>query len=363
MANVVSTVVSINVTGHITGCNILMVDADGSVYISYPDYTIKRVSPTGTVTHYAGLAGGGIGTNYADGTLATARFDNPQRMTKGPDGTIYVGEMYHIRAIRGQNVTTLAGRGEDSDLIIPGEVRGYEGHDHIIDGPGPAAYISSAEDIWFDSTGKLMFWDEDIFRSVALDGTVTTVAYSGIEADHAFEKHATGQVVDAAGNAYYPSIYFDAIDGAALIKRLPDGSKQAFGQLVAQGEGSQDGPLATARFDRVTSVGYSQKYECLYTMERDGKPFDRCSLRKITLGKPMTMQLMGEQVARQTPIEPEIMANISRFTGALDPQRVYKDSVKNRGVALPRGGRRTRRRKVNRKKKMTRKRRSTSSYF
>jgi hypothetical protein len=367
MANVVSTVVSINVTRHIMGCNILMVDNDGSVYISYPDYTIQRVSPTGTVTHYAGLAGmpngfGGMGPNYADGTLATARFYNPQRMTKGPDGTIYVGEMYHIRAIRGQNVTTLAGRGEDSDLIIPGEVRGYEGHDHIIDGPGPAAYISSAEDIWFDSTGKLMFWDEDILRSVALDGTVTTVAYSGIEADHAFEKHATGQVVDADGNAYYPSIYFDAIDGAAMIKRLPDGSKQAFGQLVSTRiENSQDGPLATARFDRVTSVGYSQKYDCLYTMERDGKPFDRCSLRKITLGKPKTMQLMGEQIARQTPIEPEIMANISRFTGALDPQRVYKDSVKNRGVALPRGGRRTRRRKVNRKKKMTRKRRSTSS--
>jgi hypothetical protein len=217
------------------------------------------------------------------------------------------------------------------------------------------------EDIWFDSTGKLMFWDEDILRSVALDGTVTTVAYS--EADEAFEKHATGQVGDGAGNAYYPSIYFDAIDGAAMVKRLPDGSKQAFGRLVAEGGVSQDGPFPIATFNKVTSVGYSQGLECLYTMERDRKPLDRCSLRKITLGKPRTMQLMGEQIARQTPIYPEIMADISAFTGSKDPQRVYKDSVKNRGVALPRGGRRTRRRKVNRKKKMTRKQRSTSSYF
>lgn len=366
MANVVSTVVSISVTGHLMDCNILMVDNDGTVYISYPNYTIQRVSPTGTITHYAGLAGpqlpfGAIGTNYQDGTLATARFYNPQRMVKGPDGTIYVGEMYRIRAIRGQNVTTLAGRGEDSEVNIPGEVRGYKEYDHIIDGSGPAAFISMVEDIWFDSTGKLMFWDQDILRSVALDGTVTTVAYGDIEADREFEKHATGQVMDSAGNAYYPSKYFDAIDGAAMIKRLPDGSKQAFGQLVTQGEGSQDGPLPIARFDPVTSVGYDRGRDCLYTMERDRKPLDHCSLRKITLAKPATMQLMGEQIARQTPIEPEIMANISAFTGALDPQRVYKDSVKNRGVALPRGGRRTRRRKVNGKKKMTRKRRSTSS--
>jgi hypothetical protein len=366
--NVVSTVVSINVTGHLHGCNILMVDNDGTVYISYPDFTIQRVSPTGTVVHYLGQAGQFAGpTNYADGPFGVVRFDNPQKMVRGPDGTLYVGEMYRIRAIsiRNRTVTTLAGRGDfdSKDLNIPGEIRGYKGHDHIIDGPGPAAFISMVEDIWFDSTGKLMFWDEDILRSVALDGTVTTVAYGDIEVDQAFEKHATGQVGDSSGNAYYPSKYFDAIDGAAMIKRLPDGSKQAFGQLVDEGAQAQDGPFPIATFDQVTSVGYSQGLECLYTMERHRRPVDQCSLRKITLGKPRTMQLMGEQIARQVPIEPEHMALVSRFTGSKDPQRVYKDSVKNRGVALPRGGRRTRRRKMNRKKKMTRKQRSTSSYF
>jgi hypothetical protein len=360
--NVVSTVVSINVTGFMDGCNILMVDNDGTVYISYPNYTIQRVSPTGTIDHYLGQ----VGPNYQDGPFAVVRFDRPAKMVRGPDGTLYVGEMYRIRAIsiRDRTVRTLAGRGDSDskDLNIPGEIRGFEGRDDIIDGPGPAAFISMVEDIWFDSTGKLMFWDEDILRSVALDGTVTTVAYTGIKGQLAFEKHPTGQVGDSSGNAYYSNVY-EEIDGAAMVKRLPDGSKQGFGRLVAQGGQSQDGPLPTATFDQVTSLGYSQKLECLYTMERDRKPFDRCSLRKITLGKPRTMQLMGEQIARQTPIEPEIMANISRFTGSKDPQRVYKDSVKNRGVALPRGGRRTRRRKVNRKKKMTRKQRSTSSYF
>jgi hypothetical protein len=358
----VSTVNTFNLNGHVRGCDILMVDNDETIYIRYPDYTIKRVSPDGTVTHYAGLPDGGFGapTNYADGTLATARFYNPQRMAKGPDGTLYVGEMYHIRAIRGQNVTTLAGRGEDSEARMPGEIRGFQGHDHIIDGPGPVAFISWVEDIWFDSDGRLMFWDEDILRTVAMDGTVTTVAYADAEAEREFENHATGQVMDKNGNAYYPSMYWDSIDGAAMIKKLPDGSKQAFGQLVAEGENARDGPLQTARFFPITSLGYDPGRERLYTMEGG---VDFSLLRKITLGTPVTAQLMGEQLYRQSavPLPPNVVQTISEFSGATNPKRVFLDAVKNRGVALPRAGRRTRRRKVNRKKKMTRKRRSTSS--
>ena len=362
MASVVSTVVRIELARYVSDCNILMVDDDGTIYISYSDATIQRVSPTGTITHYAGLPFlGGIGENYADGTLATARFNVPNKMVKGPDGTLYVAETQRIRAIRGQNVTTLAGRGgEDPDVNIAGEVRKQIGFLDIIDGSGPAAHMSYIEDIWFDSTGKLMFWDEDVIRSVALDGTVTTVEF---DIEEAWKEHATGQVVDGAGNAYYPSVYFDKIDGAAMIRRLPDGSKQGFGRLVAEGAEPQDGPLQTATFNQVTSLGYSQPHECLYTMERHIKPFEfeRCILRKITLPpRPVTMQLMGEQIARQGPIPAELMAVVSAFTGSKDPKRVYMDASKNRGVALPRGGRRTRRRRVNRKKK-SRRRRSTSS--
>jgi hypothetical protein len=239
---------------------------------------------------------------------------------------------------------------------MPGEIRGFQGHDYIIDGPGPVAFISWVDDIWFDSDGRLMFWDEDIVRTVAMDGTVTTVAYADAEAEREFENHAPGQVMDINGNAYYSSRWWDSIDGAAMIKKLPDGSKQAFGQLVA--EGSQDGPLQTATFCQVTSLGYDPGRECLYTME-GGDDFSL--LRKITFAKPVTTQLMGEQISRQTKLYPDVMKNIMEFANAKDPKRIVLDSAANRGVALPRGGRRTRRKKVNRKKKMTRKRRSTSS--
>lgn len=365
MAHTVSTVVTISVADQIGGCEILMVDNDGTIYISYLDSTIKQVSPTtGAMTHYAGLPKTGYGSaaNHQDGTLATARFHHPRRMVKGPDGTLYVGEDSYIRAIRGQNVTTLAGRGEDSEAIIPGEIRGWKGHDHIIDGPGPAAHISIAEDIWFDSDGRLLFWDEgDTLRTVAPDGTVTTIAYRDAEMDDMFDNiHTPGQVEDVNGNAYFPNNFDQLGDEVAIIRRLPDGSKQAFGRKVAKGGTAQNGPLSTATFNDVGSVGYDKGRECLYTMERE-KTLELDLLRKIDLSSPVKNQLMGEQISRQTALIPDVMKNIMEFSNAKDPRRIVLDQYKKQGVALPRGGRRTRRRKVNRKKKMTRKRRSTSS--
>jgi hypothetical protein len=51
-------------------------------------------------------------------------------------------------------------------------------------------------------------------------------------------------------------------------------------------------------------------------------------------------QLMGEQISRQTNLHPDVMKNIMEFANAKDPKRIVLDSAANRGVALPRGGRR-----------------------
>jgi len=56
-------------------------------------------------------------------------------------------------------------------------------------------------------------------------------------------------------------------------------------------------------------------------------------------------QLMGEQISRQTKLHPDVMKNIMEFANAKDPKRIVLDSAANRGVALPRAGRRTRRTK------------------
>jgi hypothetical protein len=56
-------------------------------------------------------------------------------------------------------------------------------------------------------------------------------------------------------------------------------------------------------------------------------------------------QLMGEQISRQTVLNPDVMKNIMEFANAKDPKRIVLDSAANKGVALPRAGRRTRRTK------------------
>ena len=56
-------------------------------------------------------------------------------------------------------------------------------------------------------------------------------------------------------------------------------------------------------------------------------------------------QLMTEQLYRQSNLVPDVMKNIMEFAHAKDPKRIVMDADANRGVTMPRGGRRTRRSK------------------
>jgi hypothetical protein len=56
-------------------------------------------------------------------------------------------------------------------------------------------------------------------------------------------------------------------------------------------------------------------------------------------------QLMTEQLYRQSNLVPDVMKNIMEFSNAKDPKRIVMDAAANRGVTMPRGGRRTRRTK------------------
>ena len=59
----------------------------------------------------------------------------------------------------------------------------------------------------------------------------------------------------------------------------------------------------------------------------------------------VSTQLMTEQLYRQSNLVPDVMKNIMEFANAKDPKRIVMDAAANRGVTMPRGGRRTRRTK------------------
>ena len=334
---------------------ISFVNDDGSMYVMMArgDRTISLLSRDGILTPFAGAPN--PRGDHEDGPVATAKFENPYAIAKGPDGALYVADEYYIRVIRDGQVSTLAGheyRTEDESTAV--------------DGVGAGATIVSAEDIWFDEGGRLLFWDEDTCRSVAMDGTVTTVAeanYGDAGWDAAWESRHTNQAVDKEGNRFYMGRWAANVmmgnPGArtAIVKKTPAGVEQMYGRrMVEDDEPAHDGPLPEATFHMSHTFAYDSVQDIMYFT-------DVTSIRKIEFPRPQTAQLMGEQVSRQTALIPDVMKTISAFTGATDPNRVYQDAVKNRGVALPRQGgrRRTHRKKANRKKKMTRKRRSTSS--
>jgi hypothetical protein len=336
--------------------HISFVNDDGSMYVmmTLGDRTISLLSRDGILTPFAGAPN--PRGDHEDGPVATAKFESPNAIAKGPDGALYVADEHYIRVIRDGQVSTLAGHKYDYEHQ---DDREYVWTARAGDGVGAGATINSADDIWFDEGGRLLFWDEDHLRSVAMDGTVTTVAEPMYEPspedkarwDAALESRYPNQAVDKEGNRFYSSRWSPRLH-TAIVKKTPAGVKQIYGRrMVEDDEPTRDGPLPEATFHMANTFAYDSERDIMYFT-------DDKSIRKIECPRPKTAQLMGEQVSRQTPLIPDVMKTISAFTGAKDPNRVYMDAVKNRGVALPREGGR---RRTRRKKKMTRKRRSTSS--
>jgi gliding motility-associated-like protein len=69
------------------------VDATGNVYVSDFNNLIRKISPGGTVSTLAGSGTAG----YADGPGAAASFYQPNGITVGADGNIYVADTYNQR--------------------------------------------------------------------------------------------------------------------------------------------------------------------------------------------------------------------------------------------------------------------------
>lgn len=89
----------------------LAIGADGSLYVADTlNHVIRRISPAGVVSTFAGTAGADGG--YADGTAALARFNEPSALAFTPAGELLVADAGNqlIRKISAGQVSTLAGQ-------------------------------------------------------------------------------------------------------------------------------------------------------------------------------------------------------------------------------------------------------------
>jgi streptogramin lyase len=139
-------------------------DRAGNIYVADTgNNTIRKVTPDGTVTTIAGLAGE---RDEIDGIGGAARFSDPFSIATDGAGNIFVAEMSRktIRKITSSGVvTTLAGRVDDS------------GH---ADGIGANATFDSPHGVTTDNAGNIYVADygNNTIRKITPTGVVTTIA-------------------------------------------------------------------------------------------------------------------------------------------------------------------------------------------
>jgi len=144
-------------------------DASGNLYVAeFYGHRIRKVTPSGTITTYAGT---GIGGYNGDGISAnTAELYYPSGITFDPAGNLIVadGGNNRVRSINASGIiSTIAGTG----------VVGYTGNG----GPATAAMFNQPWGVTYDSSGNLYITDigNCVVRIVNTGGIINAFAGNG----------------------------------------------------------------------------------------------------------------------------------------------------------------------------------------
>jgi sugar lactone lactonase YvrE len=142
----------------------LVADGAGNLYVvDSSNHTIRKITPAGVVTTFAGMSGK-PGRN--DGIGKTAQFNHPSSIAMDMDGNLYVADTDNqtIRKITpGAVVTTVAGS--------PGSFGS-------LDGTGSAARFFNPQGVTVDGAGNIYVSDtsNNTIRKITPAGVVTTVS-------------------------------------------------------------------------------------------------------------------------------------------------------------------------------------------
>lgn len=276
----------VGAAAEVTGGNGITSDGSGNVYVTANySYTIRKITPDGTVTTIAGQSGQ-QGTVDANGT--NARFTGPQGIYCDSSGNLYVTDSAPpsltltppsslVRKIAPNgdvttypgavNITTGAGIAADSagnvyftapegdsgfvEMMSPGGVTtllaGQPWSYAPVDGQGAAATFSPFLSIAQDTNGNLFAIDGSKFRKISPSGAVTTL----VDAAPAFLS-AQFMAFDTSGNAYVTDTFHRKI-----WKISPDGTVSLFAGSGATGR--QDGTGSGATFLYPRGIAFDGK--------------------------------------------------------------------------------------------------------
>ncbi|MBI2513889.1 MAG: immunoglobulin domain-containing protein [Opitutae bacterium] len=264
------------------------------------NHTIRKITTAGVVTTFAGSPGN---SGTTDGTLATARFSNPQGIALDSSGNFYVVGGNLLRKISNGNVTTLAGSSSSGNVDATGTAARFnfptrvavdgagnvyvsDSNNHSIrkvtpagvvttyagsttatsgstDGVGTAARFSGPRGLAALADGTLFVADSNnhTIRRIATDGTVTTIA--GSAGSNSYIDNAIGT---SARFSSPQDIFYDGAnalyvaDFSQTIRKvdLTPGNNYAVTTIAGTAFqiGFADGGSSVARFNNPRGMGW-----------------------------------------------------------------------------------------------------------
>ncbi len=220
-------------------------DAAGNLYVSDSYYNvIRKVAPDGIITRVAGVGPSG-GYSGDGGPATSALLNGPEALAVDAAGYLYIGDTINSRVRRVAPdgiITTVVGSGPNG--------WGYSGDG----GPGTSAQISQTRALAVDAAGNLYIADtyNYVIRKLTPDGIITTVAGSGTQGCSGDGGPATsaqlnlpwGIAVGAAGSFYIA-------DGANSLVRqvLADGTITTVAGTGVRGYSGDGGPATNAELN------------------------------------------------------------------------------------------------------------------
>jgi hypothetical protein len=246
------------------GPDAVAVDNAGNVYVADQfNATIRKVTPTGTVTTLAGAAGK---AGYVDATGSVARFNQPYAISVDSGGNVYVADTYN-RAIRvvtaGGSVTTL--NGAETRFYYPqGMAMDANGTIYVADGDNqsvsaggalsappsgstvPDASVTAGQNATFTTsvTGSSMSYQWQVSANSGSSWTDTSdgSSYSGSTSSTLTVEDPT-----SAMNGYMYRVTLTNAAGSA---------ESAAATLAVSGSGGGGGPTGSARITNLSIRSY-----------------------------------------------------------------------------------------------------------
>lgn len=182
------------------------VDGSGNVYVADSgNFTIRKITTGGLVSTLAGLAGN---SGSSDGLGTNAQFYEPEGITVDGSGNIFVADTWNhtIREVSPEGqVVTIAGSAGDFGCT------NAMGTNALFYEPQGVA-VDSSDDVFVADTGN------NLIREIAANGTVTTLAgsagnfgYTNATGTNALFNSPQGISRDSSGNLYVADYLNNAI--------------------------------------------------------------------------------------------------------------------------------------------------------